>query len=39
MLEDGIIARAPGKRLTASKPAFVYRFVKRGPAEPARRRS
>jgi 8-oxo-dGTP diphosphatase len=39
MLEDGIIERAPGKRLTASKPAFVYRFMKRGPAESARRRS
>lgn len=38
MLEDGIIERAPGKRLTASKPAFVYRFVKRAPAESARRR-
>jgi 8-oxo-dGTP diphosphatase len=32
MLEDGIIERAPGKRLTASKPAFVYRFVQRGSA-------
>lgn len=39
MLEDGVIERAPGKRLTASKPAFVYRFVKRGSAEAARRRS
>jgi 8-oxo-dGTP diphosphatase len=39
MLEDGIIERAPGKRFTASKPAFVYRFVKLGPAGPAWRRS
>jgi len=39
MLQDGIIERAAGKRLTASKPAFVYRFVKRGPAQSARRRS
>jgi 8-oxo-dGTP diphosphatase len=27
MLEDGVIERAPGKRLTASKPALVYRFM------------
>ena len=27
MLEDGIIQQAPGKRLTASKPAAVYRFT------------
>lgn len=26
MLEDGLIVRAPGKRLTASKPAQVFRF-------------
>lgn len=26
MVEDGLIERAPGKRLTASKPARVYRF-------------
>ena len=26
MLTDGVIARAPGKRHTASKPALVYRF-------------
>lgn len=39
MLEDGILQRAPGKRLTASKPAFVYSFVKHRAAEPARRRS
>jgi 8-oxo-dGTP diphosphatase len=26
MMEDGIIERAPGKRITASKPAIVYRF-------------
>jgi 8-oxo-dGTP diphosphatase len=29
LLEDRIIERSPGKRLTASKPAFVYRFAKR----------
>ena len=28
MLTDGVIARAPGKRHTASKPALVYRFVR-----------
>jgi 8-oxo-dGTP diphosphatase len=39
MLEDGIIERAPGKRLTASKPAFVYRFVKWGLAGAVRGRS
>jgi 8-oxo-dGTP diphosphatase len=39
MLEDGIIERAPGKRLTASKPALVYRFVPLKPAGTARRRS
>jgi 8-oxo-dGTP diphosphatase len=27
MVEDGIIEQAPGKRITASKPAAVYRFV------------
>ncbi len=27
LLEDGIIEQAPGKRLTASKPAAVYRFA------------
>jgi 8-oxo-dGTP diphosphatase len=27
MLEDGIVEQAPGKRITASKPALVYRFV------------
>ena len=26
MLEDGVIEKAPGKRITASKPATVYRF-------------
>ncbi len=26
MLEDGLIEKAPGKRITASKPATVYRF-------------
>lgn len=26
MLEDGVVERAPGKRITASKPALVYRF-------------
>lgn len=29
MLEAGLIEKAPGKRLTASKPATVYRFVRR----------
>lgn len=29
LLEDRIIERAPGKRLTASKPAAVYRFASR----------
>ncbi len=27
MLEDGVIEKSSGKRLTASRPAFVYRFV------------
>ncbi len=27
MLEEGLIEQAPGKRITASKPAAVYRFV------------
>ena len=27
MLEDGILQQAPGKRITASKPAAVYRFT------------
>ncbi len=27
MVEEGIIEQAPGKRITASKPAAVYRFV------------
>jgi 8-oxo-dGTP diphosphatase len=31
MLEDGVIEKAPGKRITVSKPATVYRF-KRSPA-------
>ncbi|AKU97613.1 ADP-ribose pyrophosphatase [Labilithrix luteola] len=30
LVEDGVIEQAPGKRLTASKPAMVYRFVKKG---------
>src|SRR5678815_885650 len=29
MLTDGVIVRAPGKRLTSSKPALVYRFVRK----------
>jgi 8-oxo-dGTP diphosphatase len=29
MIEDGLIEQAPGKRITASKPALVYRFVRR----------
>jgi len=33
MQEDGLIVKAPGKRITASKPATVYRFLRRaGPA-------
>lgn len=32
MLEDGLIEPARGKRPTASKPASVYRFVRRGEA-------
>jgi 8-oxo-dGTP diphosphatase len=39
MLEDGIIERAPGKRLTASKPALVYRFVQHKLTGTVRRRS
>lgn len=30
MLEDGLIEQAPGKRITTSKPATVYRFRRRG---------
>lgn len=30
MIDDGIIEAAPGKRVTASKPAKVFRFVRRG---------
>lgn len=37
LLEDGIIEPASGKRITASKPALVYRFASRG-ATPAIRR-
>lgn len=29
MLEDGVLEQAPGKRITASKPATVYRFKRR----------
>ncbi len=29
LLEEGVIAQAPGKRITASKPAAVYHFVSR----------
>jgi 8-oxo-dGTP diphosphatase len=36
LLEDGLIAQAPGKRITASKPATVYHFVT-GKAARARR--
>jgi 8-oxo-dGTP diphosphatase len=43
MIEDGIIERAPGKRITASKPAVVYRFrLQRAPAArggPGRKRT
>lgn len=28
LLDDGVIAKAPGKRITASKPAAVYHFLK-----------
>jgi 8-oxo-dGTP diphosphatase len=28
LLEDGVIEQAPGKRITASKPASVYHFTK-----------
>ena len=28
MIDDGLIERAPGKRITASKPALVYRFLR-----------
>ncbi|HEY2408010.1 MAG TPA: NUDIX domain-containing protein [Polyangiaceae bacterium] len=38
MLEDGIIEQASGKRLTASKPASVYRFAKHDRSADARRR-
>jgi 8-oxo-dGTP diphosphatase len=34
MVEGGVIELAPGKRITASKPARVYRFVKDEPARP-----
>jgi 8-oxo-dGTP diphosphatase len=30
LLEDGLIEQAPGKRITTSKPATVYRFVRQG---------
>jgi 8-oxo-dGTP diphosphatase len=29
LVEDGVIEQAPGKRITASKPAAIYRFVER----------
>ncbi len=29
LVEDGVIEQAPGKRITASKPATVFRFVRR----------
>jgi 8-oxo-dGTP diphosphatase len=28
LLEDGVVEEAPGKRITASKPAKVHRFTK-----------
>jgi 8-oxo-dGTP diphosphatase len=31
MVEDGLLEPAPGKRITASKPARVYRFIRRQP--------
>jgi 8-oxo-dGTP diphosphatase len=37
LLEDGIVEQASGKRITASKPATVYRFVvRRGNPSPRR---
>jgi 8-oxo-dGTP diphosphatase len=30
LLDDGVIEAAPGKRITVSKPAAVYRFARRG---------
>jgi hypothetical protein len=27
LLDDGVIEQAPGKRITASKPALVYSFL------------
>jgi 8-oxo-dGTP diphosphatase len=38
MLEDGVIEKSSGKRLTASKPAFVYRFVPTGGSSRTRTR-
>ncbi|MBK6692500.1 MAG: ADP-ribosylglycohydrolase family protein [Myxococcales bacterium] len=34
LLEDGVVVRAAGKRLTASKPALVYRFTDAGAPSP-----
>ncbi len=34
LLEDGVVVRAAGKRLTASKPALVYRFTDTGAPSP-----
>jgi 8-oxo-dGTP diphosphatase len=36
LIEDGLIERAPGKRITTSKPATVYRFVRKPEARPPR---
>jgi 8-oxo-dGTP diphosphatase len=36
LMESGVIEEAPGKRITATKPARVYRFVR---VEPARRKA
>jgi 8-oxo-dGTP diphosphatase len=36
LLEDGLIEQAPGKRITTSKPATVYRFVRKAAARPSR---
>ncbi|WP_394838567.1 NUDIX hydrolase [Pendulispora rubella] len=38
MVEEGIIEQAPGKRITASKPALVYRFLPEKTEHECRRR-
>jgi 8-oxo-dGTP diphosphatase len=39
MIEEGVIEQAPGKRITASKPALVYRFLPHPDGKPAARRA